>query len=62
MRAWAGQARLVVAQRKVDDTSNEITAIPEVLRLLDVEGCTVTVDALGCQTAIAKQSVRQGAD
>ncbi len=60
--AWAGQARLVLAQRKIDDKSNEITAIPEVLRLLDLEGCTVTIDAMGCQTAIAKQIVQQGAN
>lgn len=59
--AWAGQARLVLAQRKVDDKSNEIMAIPEVLWLLDLEGCTVTIDAMGCQTAIAKQIVQQGA-
>ncbi len=59
--AWAGQARLVLAQRKVDDKSNEITAMPEVLRLLDLAGCTVTIDALGCQTTIAKQIVQQGA-
>jgi predicted transposase YbfD/YdcC len=59
--AWASQSRLVLAQRKVDDKSNEITAIPEVLRLLDLAGCTVTLDAMGCQTAIAKQIVQQGA-
>jgi predicted transposase YbfD/YdcC len=59
--AGASQSRLVLAQRKVDDKSNEITAIPEVLRLLDLAGCTVTVDAMGCQTAIAKQIVQQGA-
>ncbi len=58
--AWAGQARLVLAQRQVDDKSNEITAIPDVLRLLDLEGCTVTIDAMGCHTAIAKQLVQQG--
>jgi hypothetical protein len=58
--AWAGHARLVLAQCKVDDKSNEIMAIPEVLRLLDLKGCTVTVDAMGCQTAIAKQIVQQG--
>jgi len=60
--AWAGQARLVLAQRTVDAKSNEITAIPDVLRLLDLDGCTVTVDAMGCQTAIAKQIVQQGGD
>lgn len=60
--AWASQRRLVLAQRTVDTKSNEITAIPEVLRLLDLEGCTVTIDAMGCQTAIAKQVVQQGAN
>src|SRR3712207_8968696 len=47
--AWANQRRLVLAQRTVDTKSNEITAIPEVLRLLDLAGCTVTIDAMGCQ-------------
>lgn len=60
--AWASHSRLVLAQRPVDAKSNEITAIPEVLRLLDLEGCTVTIDAMGCQTAIARQLVQQGAN
>lgn len=60
--AWAGQARLVLAQRKVAAKSNEITAIPDVLRLLDLNGCTVTVEAMGCQTALAKQIVQQEAN
>lgn len=60
--AWAGQARLVLAQPTVDTKSNEITAIPDVLRLLDLDGCTVTIDAMGCQTAIATQIVQQGAN
>jgi predicted transposase YbfD/YdcC len=51
----------VLAQRTVESKSNEITAIPEVLRLLDLRDCTVTIDAMGCQTAIAKQVVQQGA-
>jgi hypothetical protein len=59
--AWASQARLVLAQRTVDDKSTEITALPKVLQLLDLHGCTVTVDAMGCQTAIAKQIVQPGA-
>jgi predicted transposase YbfD/YdcC len=46
----------------VDDKSNEITAIPVLLRLLDLAGCTVTIDAMGCQTAIAAQIVEQGGD
>ncbi len=55
--AWASANGLVLGQRKVDDKSNEITAIPELLRVLDVEGCIVTIDAIGCQTAIA-QTIR----
>lgn len=58
--AWAAAARLVLAQVKVDDTSNEITALPAVLRGLLVHGCLVTVDAIGCQRAIAQQVRDQG--
>jgi len=47
--AWASQTGIALGQRKVDDKSNEITAIPELLRVLDVSGCTVTIDAMGCQ-------------
>lgn len=61
VRAWAGPARLGLAQRKVDATANEITAIPEVLQMLELAGCPVTVDALGCHTTIATQIVQQGA-
>lgn len=60
--AWAAETRLVLAQAKVDDKSNEITAIPAVLRALDVQGCLVTIDAMGCQRAIAQQVVDQGGD
>ncbi len=49
-------------QRKVDDKSNEITAIPELLKVLDINGCIVTIDAMGTQKAIAKQIVAQGGD
>lgn len=59
---FAQQSRLVLAQQAVDAKSNEITAIPAVLALLDVTGCTVTIDAMGCQTAIARQIVQQGGD
>jgi len=59
---WAQHSRLVLAQRAVDAKSNEITAIPAVLQLLDLKGCTVTIDAMGCQTAIAGQIVRQGGE
>ena len=60
--AWASQNRLVLGQRKVDDKSNEITAIPELLKVLDINGCIVTIDAMGTQKAIAKQIMAQGGD
>jgi predicted transposase YbfD/YdcC len=60
--AWATEARLVLGQRKVDEKSNEITVIPELLSLLALEGAIVTIDAIGCQTAIAEQIVAQGGD
>lgn len=55
--AWASANGITLGQRKVDDKSNEITAIPELLRLLDVMGCIVTIDAMGCQKKIA-QAIR----
>ena len=55
--AWASANGIVLGQRKVDDKSNEITAIPQLLRVLDVSGCIVTIDAMGCQTKIA-QAIR----
>lgn len=60
--AWASQNRLVLGQVKVDSKSNEITAIPKLLAVLDLKGCIVTIDAMGAQTAIAEQIVEQGAD
>jgi predicted transposase YbfD/YdcC len=60
--AWASASGLVLGQVATADKSNEITAIPALLRLLALEGCTVTIDAMGCQTAIAAQLVGQGAD
>ena len=60
--AWASANRLVLGQCKVDEKSNEITAIPELLRALELHGCLVTIDAMGCQTAIADLIVEQGAD
>jgi predicted transposase YbfD/YdcC len=60
--AWASTNGLVLGQRKVDDKSNEITAIPELLRLLDVNGCIVTIDAMGCQTQIARTIRDEKAD
>jgi predicted transposase YbfD/YdcC len=60
--AWAAQNHVVLGQLKAEEKSNEITAIPELLRLLDVSGCLVTIDAMGCQRAIAAQIVKQGGD
>ena len=60
--AWATASGLVVGQVATDAKSNEITAIPHLLKLLALEGATVTIDAMGCQTAIATQIVEQGAD
>jgi predicted transposase YbfD/YdcC len=60
--AWATENGVVLGQRKVDAKSNEITAIPELLDLLALKGCIVTIDAIGCQRAIAQKIVEQGAD
>jgi predicted transposase YbfD/YdcC len=60
--AWASANRLVLAQVKTDEKSNEITAIPELLKLLVITGCIVTIDAMGCQTDIARLIVEQGGD
>lgn len=57
--AWASTNRLVLGQVKVDDKSNEITAIPELLKVLSLNGCIVTIDAMGCQREIVKQ-IREG--
>ena len=60
--AWAAENRLVLAQAKVDEKSNEITALPELLRCLAISGCIVTIDAMGCQREIARQILDQGGD
>ena len=60
--AWALENRLVLGQTQVSDHSNEITAIPELLRILELSGCIVTIDAMGCQKEIAEQIVDGGAD
>jgi predicted transposase YbfD/YdcC len=60
--AWASANWLVLGQIKVDDKSNEITAIPELLRVLEIAGCIVTIDAMGCQKEIASQIAKLGAD
>jgi predicted transposase YbfD/YdcC len=60
--AWMSDVGLVLGQQKTADKSNEITAIPELLRLLDIRGATVTIDAMGCQTKIASAIVGGGAN
>jgi predicted transposase YbfD/YdcC len=60
--AWATQANLSLGQVAVEGKSNEITAIPQLLELLDLKGALVTIDAMGCQKEIARQIVAAGAD
>jgi predicted transposase YbfD/YdcC len=60
--AWAASNRLVLGQLKVSAKSNEITAIPELLDVLDITDCIVTIDALGCQKQIADRIVEKDAD
>ena len=60
--AWATHTRVVLGQLKTEEKSNEITAIPELLNVLAVRGCIVTIDAMGCQKAIAEQIVEQEAE
>ena len=60
--AWATENRMVLGQTRTEAHSNEITAIPELLNALELKGCTVTIDAMGCQKNIAQQVVGKGAD
>ena len=60
--AWIAENRLALGQIATEEKSNEITAIPQLLTLLDIRGATITVDAMGCQRAIAEQVIDQGAD
>lgn len=60
--AWAEENELVLGQRKVDEKSNEITAIPELLKMLALSGCIVTIDAIGTQTNIAQTIIAAQAD
>lgn len=57
--AWASENALTLGQVACEEKSNEITAIPELLKLLSIKGCTVTIDAMGCQKEIAEQIRRQ---
>ena len=60
--AWATTNGIVLGQRKVDNKSNEITAIPELLKVISIAGCTITIDAIGCQKKITKQIIDQSAE
>ena len=60
--AWSAKNRLVLGQVKTSEKSNEITAIPELLEVLDVAGCIVTIDAMGCQKDIAAKIIEGGGD
>lgn len=60
--AWAAQQGLILGQIKTDEKSNEITAIPELLRTLDLKSSVVTIDAMGAQTKITKQIIEQEGD
>ena len=60
--AWAASNRLVLGQKKVEGKSNEITALPELIKILDLVGCIVTIDPMGCQREIVKKIVEKDAD
>lgn len=60
--AWASANGIVLGQIKTDEKSNEITAIPELIKTLEIEGCIITIDAMGCQKNIAKTIIDKGAD
>lgn len=60
--AWAASNRLVLGQTKVEGKSNEITALPKLIDVLDLAGCIVTIDAIGCQQEIVKKIVKKQAD
>ena len=60
--AWAKEQKLVLAQQKVDERTNEITAIPQLIKVLELNGCIVTIDAMGTQKDIAQLLKSKGAD
>jgi len=60
--AWASEMNMVLGQVKTEEKSNEITAIPQLLDLLDISGCIVTIDAMGCQKKIAAKIIEKNAD
>jgi len=60
--AWANHSRMVLAQLRVQEKSNEIDAIPELLKMMELAGCVVTIDAMGCQKTITQDIRDKGAD
>jgi predicted transposase YbfD/YdcC len=62
VNAWASRNRVTIGQVKTDEKSNEITAIPQLLSILELKGCIVTIDAMGCQKEIAAQIADKKAD
>jgi predicted transposase YbfD/YdcC len=62
VNVWASANGLVLGQDKVEEKSNEITAIPKLLQLLELSGCVITIDAMGCQKEVARQIVEAEAD
>ena len=58
--AWASETHLVLAQRDVDEHSNEKTVLPRLVEQLELADCIVSIDAMGCQPKIAKQRKRAG--
>jgi predicted transposase YbfD/YdcC len=62
VRAWASESGLVLGQRKVDEKSNEITAVPELLDMLEISGCIVTLDAIHFQTQTVETIIDKKAD
>jgi predicted transposase YbfD/YdcC len=60
--AWVSENQITLGEIAVDEKSNEITAIPKLLDMIDIEGATVTIDAMGCQTAIAEKIISNKAD
>ena len=62
MSAWSASNQVMLAEVKVEEKANEITAIPTLLGVLELTGCIVTLDAMGCQREIAEAIVEKGAD
>ena len=60
--AWASSNQVVLGQLKTEEKSNEITAIPQLLKLIDISGCIITIDAMGTQKKIAKTIIDKSAD